>query len=97
MIPICLWFLAAAAKEKEEEEVDERKDDDPDGHKGISVEDPIEQAAKLLQAFTMKRHQILDIWLVTFDVAIRRSEYRFCDLNLWLTFVQRSIYKLYEH
>lgn len=49
------------------------KDDDPDGHKAISVEDPIEQAHKLLQPFFDYDHKSVDLWLAIYDVAIRRS------------------------
>ena len=66
---------STAEKEKESEEVlTVFKDDDPDGHKAISVEDPLEQAAKLLQPFAARNHDLLDIWLATYDVAIRRSQ-----------------------
>ncbi|CCA77834.1 related to n-terminal acetyltransferase 1 [Serendipita indica DSM 11827] len=66
---------AAAEKEKENEEVlPAFKDDDPDGHKAISVEDPLEQAANLLQPFAARNHDLLDVWLVTYDVAIRRKK-----------------------
>ncbi|KAG8856490.1 hypothetical protein FRB91_000771 [Serendipita sp. 411] len=64
----------AAEKEKDEDAV-VVKDDDPDGHKAISVEDPLEQAAKLLQTFTSEDHQVFDIWIATYDVAIRRKKY----------------------
>ncbi|KIM24065.1 hypothetical protein M408DRAFT_331983 [Serendipita vermifera MAFF 305830] len=66
----------ASLLDKEGDETNrEKKDDDPDGHKAISVEDPIEQAAKLLQPFTARNHQNVDIWIMTYDVAIRRKKY----------------------
>jgi hypothetical protein len=76
-------YKAASEKQKEEEEVVVAKDDDPDGHKAISVEDPLEQAAKLLQPFASRRHKLLDIWLVTYDVALRRSTFRSLSNRLY--------------
>jgi hypothetical protein len=67
-------LLAAAAAEKDEEET-KAVDDDPDGLKAVSVEDPLEQAAKLLLPFATENHKFLQIWFVSYDVAVRRSEY----------------------
>ncbi|KAG8790131.1 hypothetical protein FRC17_009005, partial [Serendipita sp. 399] len=65
----------AAEKDKDGEDAPIVKDDDPDGHKAISVEDPLEQAARLLLPFTSDNHQIFDIWIAIYDVAIRRKKY----------------------
>jgi len=70
---------SASLLDKEGDETNrEKRDDDPDGHKAISVEDPLEQAAKLLQPFTSQSHQNVPLWITTYDVAIRRSKLLLC-------------------
>lgn len=79
----CLYRLilplaaaAAASQNKDDEDgTPAAKDEDPDGHKVISVETPLEEAAKLLQPLSARKHANIDIWVITYDVAIRRSKY----------------------
>jgi N-alpha-acetyltransferase 15/16, NatA auxiliary subunit len=49
------------------------KDDDPEGLKLLAAPDPLERAAKLLIPLQQLRPELLDTWLVSYDVAIRRS------------------------
>lgn len=50
------------------------KDDDPDGLKLLAAPDPLERAAKLLSPLQQLRPELLDTWLASYDVAIRRSK-----------------------
>lgn len=51
------------------------KDDDPEGLKLLAVANPLEQAAKLLPPLYSLRPQLLDTWLVSYDVAVRRGQH----------------------
>lgn len=52
------------------------KDEDPDGQKLLSATDGLERAAKLLAPITSLVKDNFDVWIATYDVAIRRSEHR---------------------
>lgn len=63
-----------------------KRDEDPDGFKLLGSTDPLEQAAKVLQPLTTVATDSIDIWITSYDVAIRRSEYDyFYPLSLILT------------
>ncbi|KAG5641987.1 hypothetical protein DXG03_003816 [Asterophora parasitica] len=66
---------APSANEDKGLEVTPPKDDDPDGIKLIAVTDPLEQAAKLLNPLIALATDNIDIWIATYDVAIRRKKY----------------------
>ncbi|CAE6477374.1 unnamed protein product [Rhizoctonia solani] len=73
--------VKAASKEPKksnnakEEEIPPPKDDDPDGLKLLSQANPIEQALKLLRPLEALQVQDVDVWLMVYDVAIRRKKY----------------------
>jgi hypothetical protein len=50
------------------------KDDDPDGLKLISVPDPLERAAKFLSPLATLASNNIEVWIMIYDVAVRRSE-----------------------
>ncbi|KAJ2918957.1 hypothetical protein MD484_g1411, partial [Candolleomyces efflorescens] len=50
------------------------KDEDPDGLKLLASPDVLDQAAKLLQPLASLAAQNIDVWLTTYDVAIRRGK-----------------------
>jgi N-alpha-acetyltransferase 15/16, NatA auxiliary subunit len=52
------------------------KDDDPDGLKLISVPDPLERAAKFLSPLATLASNSIEVWIMIYDVAVRRSESR---------------------
>ncbi|KZT39448.1 N-terminal acetyltransferase A, auxiliary subunit [Sistotremastrum suecicum HHB10207 ss-3] len=51
------------------------KDDDPYGEKLISVNDPLEQAAKMLRPLERSATWSFEMWIGSFDVALRRRKY----------------------
>jgi len=51
------------------------KDEDPDGIKALSVPDGLERAAKLLQPIISLPTKNIDVWIATYDVAVRRKKY----------------------
>lgn len=51
------------------------KDDDPDGSKLLQAQDGLEKAAKFLNPLTTLSAKDIDVWIVVYDVAIRRSVY----------------------
>ncbi|KAF7975522.1 hypothetical protein HWV62_9339 [Athelia sp. TMB] len=48
-------------------------DDDPDGSKLIAADDGLERAAKLLNPIVALLKDNVDVWIATYDVAIRRT------------------------
>ena len=50
------------------------KDEDPDGSKLLVSPDALELAAKFLGPVVTLVKDNLDVWIATYDVAIRRSE-----------------------
>lgn len=50
------------------------KDDDPDGLKQLGAADRLEQAYKLLHPLSTLVPNNIDVWIATYDVAIRRSK-----------------------
>lgn len=50
------------------------KDDDPDGLKQLGATDRLEQAHKLLRSLGTFAPNNIDLWIATYDVAIRRSK-----------------------
>lgn len=65
--------MAPAPTEKELEIV-QPKDDDPDGLKQLGAADRLEQASKLLHPLSTLAPNNIDMWIATYDVAIRRSK-----------------------
>jgi peptide alpha-N-acetyltransferase len=51
------------------------KDEDPDGSKLLASPDALELAAKFLSPVVALVKDNLDVWILTYDVAIRRSEF----------------------
>jgi hypothetical protein len=49
------------------------KDDDPDGLKQLGAADCLEQAFKLLHPLSTLVPNNIDVWIATYDVAIRQS------------------------
>lgn len=50
------------------------KDDDPDGLKQLGAADRLEQAHKLLHPLSTLAPDNIDVWIATYDVAIRRKK-----------------------
>ncbi|KAG5654558.1 hypothetical protein H0H81_000083 [Sphagnurus paluster] len=65
---------APSANEDKGLEVTPPKDDDPEGIKLISVADPLERAAKLLQPLESLAAENIDAWIAVYDVAVRRKK-----------------------
>lgn len=63
-----------SANEDKGLEVTPPKDDDPEGIKLLTVTDPLEKAAKILAPLASLALDNIDVCMVTYDVAIRRSE-----------------------
>ncbi|KAJ7512093.1 NMDA receptor-regulated protein 1-domain-containing protein [Mycena galericulata] len=51
------------------------KDDDPDGSKLLQCTDPLERAAKLLKPLASLAETNIEVWIATYDVAVRRKKY----------------------
>ncbi|KAL0958131.1 hypothetical protein HGRIS_000299 [Hohenbuehelia grisea] len=51
------------------------KDEDPDGLKALGAPDGLERAAKLLQPLQTYASSNVDVWIVVYDVAVRRKKY----------------------
>ncbi|KAJ7755344.1 NMDA receptor-regulated protein 1-domain-containing protein [Mycena maculata] len=51
------------------------KDDDPDGSKLLQCADPLERAAKLLKPLATLADTNIEVWIATYDVAVRRKKY----------------------
>ncbi|KAJ7695429.1 NMDA receptor-regulated protein 1a [Mycena rosella] len=51
------------------------KDDDPDGSKLLQCTDPLERAAKLLKPLVTLADTNIEVWIATYDVAVRRKKY----------------------
>ncbi|GLB39170.1 putative N-terminal acetyltransferase A, auxiliary subunit [Lyophyllum shimeji] len=66
---------APSAHEDKGLEAGPAKDDDPEGLKLLSVDDPLERAAKLLQPLHNLVTDNIDVWIVIYDVAIRRKKF----------------------
>lgn len=64
---------APTSNDKELEPV-QPKDDDPDGLKQLGAADRLEQASKLLHPLSTLAPNDIDVWIATYDVAIRRSK-----------------------
>lgn len=77
---------AAPANSNEDKglEATPEKDEDPDGQKLLSATDGLERAAKQLISITSLVKDNIDVWVTTYDVAIRRSECRIYHSILWL-------------
>lgn len=56
-------------------------DEDPDGSKLIAATDGLERAAKLLNPIVALVKDNIDVWIATYDVAIRRSKSSLCPLE----------------
>ncbi|KAG8906738.1 hypothetical protein FRB99_006229 [Tulasnella sp. 403] len=48
------------------------KDDDPDGTKLLAVQDPLNEAAKLIRPLKELRSEDINVWLLTFDISIQK-------------------------
>ncbi|KAJ6449420.1 NMDA receptor-regulated protein 1-domain-containing protein [Mycena vitilis] len=51
------------------------KDDDPDGSKLLQCTDPLERAANLLKPLATLAETNIEVWIATYDVAVRRKKY----------------------
>ncbi|KAH9941133.1 N-terminal acetyltransferase A, auxiliary subunit [Epithele typhae] len=51
------------------------KDDDPDGSKALQAPEPLERAAKLLKPLAERAKGNIEVWIATYDVAVRRKKY----------------------
>ena len=51
------------------------KDDDPDGSKLLQCADPLEKAANLLKPLATLADTDIEVWVATYDVAVRRSQF----------------------
>ncbi|KAF7350445.1 hypothetical protein MVEN_01349700 [Mycena venus] len=51
------------------------KDDDPDGTKLLQCTDPLERAANLLKPLATLADTNIEVWIATYDVAVRRKKY----------------------
>ncbi|KAJ6486930.1 NMDA receptor-regulated protein 1-domain-containing protein [Mycena sanguinolenta] len=51
------------------------KDDDPDGTKLLQCTDPLEKAANLLKPLAKLADNDIEVWIATYDVAVRRKKY----------------------
>ncbi|KAJ7135988.1 NMDA receptor-regulated protein 1-domain-containing protein [Mycena epipterygia] len=51
------------------------KDDDPDGSKLLQCTDPLERALKLLKPLVTLADTNIEVWIATYDVAVRRKKY----------------------
>lgn len=70
---LSISLLATPAANADDETVS-TKDEDPEGLKLLAVANPLEQASKLLLPLYALRPQLLDTWLVSYDVAVRRGK-----------------------
>ena len=66
---------ANAANEDKGLEVSPPKDDDPDGTKLVQSPEPLERAAKALKPLVTLVKDNIEVWLVIYDVAVRRGTY----------------------
>ena len=66
--------MTSPANEDKGLELPVAKDEDPEGMKLLSSPDGLERAAKLLQPLTYLTKKKADVWIVVYDVAVRRSE-----------------------
>ncbi|KAF8189857.1 NMDA receptor-regulated protein 1-domain-containing protein [Mycena galopus ATCC 62051] len=51
------------------------KDDDPDGTKLLQCTDPLEKAANFLKPLATLAENNIEVWIATYDVAVRRKKY----------------------
>jgi hypothetical protein len=65
---------ATSANEDKGLEAPAPKDDDPDGIKLLGSPDGLETASKLLQPIVNLELPLIQLWVVVYDVAIRRSK-----------------------
>lgn len=49
------------------------KDDDPEGLKLLAVSNPLDVAAKLLLPLLSLKSELMDTWITSYDVAVRRG------------------------
>ena len=64
----------ASTNEDKGLEIAPAKDEDPEGLKLVSVPDPLERAAKLLNPLANLTTNNIDVWATIYDVAMRRSK-----------------------
>ncbi|KAF8308202.1 NMDA receptor-regulated protein 1a [Clavulina sp. PMI_390] len=64
-----------AAASKDDDEGPTPVDDDPEGLKLLATATPLDVAAKILQPLATLRADMLEGWIVTYDVAVRRGKY----------------------
>jgi hypothetical protein len=72
-----LFCLVPKGNDAAEVDPPKPKDDDPMGSKLLSSAEPLEIAAKLLRAIeeSPKAQKNIDLWLVVYDVAVRRRAF----------------------
>jgi NMDA receptor-regulated protein 1 len=74
------------------------KDEDLDGSKLLASPDALELAAKFLSPVVAIVKDNIDVWIATYDVAIRRSEFIFTAQHTVMKYfglsLQKSICKL---
>lgn len=69
-----LYTASANSNEDKGLELTPAKDDDPDGSKMLAASDALERAAKFLNPLVAVVKDNLDVWLASYDVAVRRSK-----------------------
>lgn len=100
-----LRHLAANKKVEEEEIPAPIVDQDPVGEVLLQTKEPLVQALKFLKPLEKAAPGMIDTWLLSFEVAIRRGESRFVsslfrqNAKIFFSFVaqQKNIYKLSKH
>ena len=74
---ICKGSANSSSNEDKGLEPGPPKDEDPDGQKALAVSDPLEQAWKLLKPFLNQSSNSIEMWIIIYDVSIRRSKLYF--------------------
>jgi peptide alpha-N-acetyltransferase len=66
-------IAAASTNEDKGLDLTPQKDDDPDGIKLLTGPEPLERAWKLLSPLLRLSISNIDVWIVVYDIAIRRG------------------------
>ncbi|KAI0711428.1 NMDA receptor-regulated protein 1a [Earliella scabrosa] len=66
---------STSANEDKGLDVSPPKDEDPDGTKLLQAPEPLERAAKILKPLVTMAKGNIEVWIVIYDVAIRRKKY----------------------
>lgn len=73
--PNMLMIVIVAPSTANDDETVTPKDDDPEGLKLLGTTTPLESAAKLLVPLYTLRPELVELWLVSYDVSARRGEF----------------------